>query len=95
MLGHWHRVPFHSYNGISIADVMANQTRFSRALQLGYIPMMLFGWELHKYVQFVTMFRNSFNKTINDPDTLYEILMRHVKGPAKKAIESCISSDPL
>ena len=47
-----------------------------------------------KYVQFVTMFRNSFDKTINDPVALYEILMRHVKGSAKKAIESCIFSDP-
>ena len=50
--------------------------------------------ELHKYVQFVTMFRNSFNKTINDPVALYEISMRNVKGLAKRAIESCIFSDP-
>ena len=40
------------------------------------------------------MFCNSFDKTINDPAALYEILMRHVKGHAKKAIESCIFSDP-
>ena len=40
------------------------------------------------------MFRNTFDKTINDPVALYDILMRHVKEPAKKAIESCIFSDP-
>ena len=39
------------------------------------------------------MFQNPFDKTINDPIALYEILMRHVKGPAKRAIESCIFSD--
>ena len=35
------------------------------------------------------MFRNSFDETINDPVALYKILMRHVKGSAKKAIEPC------
>ena len=40
------------------------------------------------------MFRNSFDKTINDSVALYEILLRHVKEPAKKAIESCIFSAP-
>ena len=78
---------------LSIKDVMRNQARFSTAVQLGNAPTMLFSGELHKYVQFVTMFRNSFDKTINDPVALYEILMRHVKGPAKKVIESCIFSD--
>ena len=45
-------------------------------------------------MQFVTMFRNSFDKTNNDPAPLYKILMRHVKEPAKKAIESSIFNDP-
>ena len=40
------------------------------------------------------MFHNSFDKTIKDPVALYEILMRHVKGPAKRAIDSCIISYP-
>ena len=80
--------------GLSIEDVMIGQVRFSTAIQLGNSPTMLFGGELSKYVQFITMFHNSFDKTINDPVALYEILMRHVKGPAKKAIESCIFSDP-
>ena len=54
---------------------------------------MLFGGELHKYVQFVTMFRNTFDKTLNDPVALYDILMRHVNGPVKNTIESCVFSD--
>ena len=73
---------------------MIGQARFSTAIQLGNSPTMQFGGELSKYVQFITMFRNSFDKTIKDPVALYEILMRHVKGPAKRAIESCILSHP-
>ena len=71
--------------GISIEDVMIGQVRFSIAIHVGNFPTMLFGGELSKYVQFITMFRNSFDKTINDPVALYEILMRRVKGPAKRA----------
>ena len=43
-------------------------------------------------MQFITMFRNSYDKTLNDLVALYEILLRHVKGPAKRAIEPCIFS---
>ena len=68
------------------------QAHFNTAVQLGNSPTMLFWGELHKYVQFITMFRNSFDETTNDPVALYKILMRHVKGPAKKAIEPCIFS---
>ena len=68
-----------SGDGMSLADVMVNQARFSTTLQLGNFPTMLFGGELHIYVQFVTMFRNTFDKTINDSVALYDILMRHVK----------------
>ena len=55
---------------------------------------MFFAGELHHYVQFVTMFMYSFDKTINDSVALYEILLRHLKGPAKAAIEPCIFSAP-
>ena len=58
-------------SGASFAEALAQQTRFNMALSLGHSPMMFFGGELHKYVQFVTMFRNSFDKTINDPVALY------------------------
>ena len=68
-----------SDNGSSIAEAMARQTCFNTALSLGQSPTMIFGGELHKYVQFVTMFKNSFNKTINNSVALYEILMRHEK----------------
>ena len=73
---------------------MIEQARFSAAVQLGNSPIMKFGGELNKYIQFITMFQNSFHNTIKDSVALYEILMRHVYGPAKKAIESCILSDP-
>ena len=77
-----------------IEDVMNGRTRFSTAIQLANSPTLQFGGEHSKYVQFITMFCNSFDNTIKDPVALYEILMRHVKGPAKRAIESCILSDP-
>ena len=55
---------------------------------------MKFGGELNKYVQFVTMFRNTFDDTIKDSSALYDLLVRHVVGQAKKAIETCIFRDP-
>ena len=71
--------------GVSIEEFMIGQTLFSAAVQLGNSPTMKFGGELSKYVQFITMFRNSFDNTIKDPVALYEILMRHVYGPEKKS----------
>ena len=55
---------------------------------------MYFSGELYDYVQFVTMFRGSFDKTINDSVALYEILIRHTTGSAKSAIEPCVYSTP-
>ena len=78
--------PQTSGDGQSIAEIMMKPARFVTAVQLGNTHMMLFGGELYKYVQFITMFWNSFDKTINDPTgcvTVYKILMRHVKEPAK------------
>ena len=46
---------------------MTNQAHLSTALHLGDSPTMLFSGELHGYVQFVAMLRNTFDKTINDP----------------------------
>ena len=77
-------------DGSSIA--VARQTHFNNSLWLGQLLTMIFEGELHKYVQFITMFKNSFDETINDSVTLYKILMRHVKGSAKTAIEPCIFS---
>ena len=60
-------------NGLLLAKVMMKQTRFNTAIQLGYSPMMIFGGELHNYVQFVTMFWNSLIKlsTIRSHCTKY------------------------
>ena len=80
--------------GDAIARALAQQTRFNTAMALGRSPSMIFQGELYKYVQFVTMFRGTFDKTIADPVSLFEILLRHTKGPAKAAIESCIFSPP-
>ena len=55
---------------------------------------MKFGGDLTKYIQFVTMFRNTFEDTIKNLSALYDILVRHVFRQAKKAIETCIFSDP-
>ena len=82
-------------NGSLLAEAMMKQARFNTAIQLGNSPTMIFGGELHKYVQFITMFRNSFDKTINDPVTLYEILIRHVKGTAKKVLSRVSLAPPL
>ena len=49
----------HGDNGSSIAEAMAKQARFNTVLQLKQSPTMIFGGELYKYVQFITMFRNS------------------------------------
>ena len=92
-VNHLHRVQT-SGNGLSIKDIMANQARFSTAVQLGNSPTMFFAGELHKYVQFVTMFQNSFNETINDSVTLHNILMRHVRGPAKNLLNHVFSVHP-
>ena len=73
---------------------MINQAWFNAVVQLGNTSTMKFGDELNKYVQFVTTFRNTFDKTIKDPSALYNLLERHVIGHAKKAIETCIFSDP-
>ena len=81
--------------GLSITHVMMNQARFSTAVQLGNAPTMLFWGELHKYIQFVTMFRNSFNKTIIDLVALYQILMRDVTGPAKTLLSPAFLVTPL
>ena len=60
-------------NRSSLDEVIMKQAHFNTAIQLGNSPTMIFGGELHKYVQFITMFRNSFDETINDPLTLYQI----------------------
>ena len=69
---------------------MINQAKFNAAVQLGNSPTMVFSGELNKYVQFVTMFRNNFDKTIGDSSTLFNLLEHHLSGQAKEATELCI-----
>ena len=64
--------------GVSIESIMVNQARLSAAVQLGNTPTMKFGGELNKYVQLVTMFRNTFHNTNKDPSALYKLHERHV-----------------
>ena len=80
--------------GDVISNAFAQQTKFNVAMDLGRCPSMYFSGELYDYVQFVTMFRGSFDKTINDSVALYEILIRHTTGSAKSAIEPCVYSTP-
>ena len=53
---------------------------------------MVFNREVEKYIQFLTMFRTTFDNVINDPSSLYNLLTKHVAGPAKAAIVPCIYS---
>ena len=80
--------------GDAIAKALAQQTRFNTAMALGCNPLMFFFGELYKCVQFVTMFCGTFDKTLDDPVSLFEILLCHTKGPARAAIESCVFSPP-
>ena len=73
-----------------LAEAMMKQARFNTTIQLGNSPTMILGGELHKY-----LFQNSFDKTINDPVVLYEILMRHMKGPAKKLLSHVSLAPPM
>ena len=54
---------------------------------------MTFNGDLDKYVQFVTMFRTTFDDVVKDSSALYNLLTRHVTGPAKQAIVPCVYSD--
>ena len=54
---------------------------------------MIFHGEIERYVQFVTMFRTTFDKVIADPSSLYKLLTKHVAGPTKKAIVLCVYSE--
>ena len=49
---------------------------------------------LDKYVQFVTLFRTTFDNVVKDSSPLYNLLSCHVTGPAKQAIVPCVYSAP-
>ena len=80
--------------GLTIEADLSGQAKFSAAVQLGNKPSMTFNGDLDKYVQFVTMFRSTFDKTIKDSSALYNLLSLHITGPTKQAIAPHVFSDP-
>ena len=69
-------------SNVSIESVMIHQANFILAVQLGNSSTMVFNGDLNKYVQFVTMFRNNFDKTIGDSSALFKLVgsTHHVSG---------------
>ena len=47
---------------------------------------MTFNGDVEKYVQFITMFRTTFDNVIKDSSSLYNLLTCHMAGSAKQAI---------
>ena len=78
--------------GLTIESVLIGQAKYIAAIQLANRPAMTFNGDLDKYVQFVTMFRTTFDNVIKDSSALYNLLTRHVTGPAKQAIVPCVYS---
>ena len=83
-----------SVQGLTIESILIGQAKFSTAIQLGNRPTMTFNGDLDKYGQFVTMFRSTFDNIVNNSSALFNLLSRHVTGPAKQAIVLCVYSDP-
>ena len=79
-----------SGHGLSIKTILMGQARYNAAFQMASRPSMVFNGEVEKYVQFVTMFRTTFDSVINNSGSLFSLLTRHVAGPAKAAIVPCI-----
>ena len=79
--------------GLTIKSVLIRQAKFSAAIQLGNRPSIIFNGDLYKCVQFVTMFRSTFENVVKDSSALYNLLSRHVTGPTKQAIVPCVYSD--
>ena len=56
-------------------------------------PEMVFHGEIERYVQFVTMFRTTFDEVIADSGSLYNLITKHVAGLAKEVIVPCVYSE--
>ena len=72
--------------GLSIASILIGLARYSVSVQLGNRPAMTFNGDVSKYVQFISMFRTTFNNVIKDSSSLYNLLTQHVTELAKQAI---------
>ena len=53
---------------------------------------MTFNGDVDNYVQFITMFQATPDNVIKDSSSLYNLLTRHVMGPAKQASVPCVYS---
>ena len=85
-------VSMHTGRGLSIESILTGQAKYNAAFQMASQPSMTFNGEVEKYVQFITMFRTTFDNVIKDPSSLYNLLTCHVLGPAKQAIVPCVYS---
>ena len=84
---------FTSGRGLSLEMILTGQAKYNAAFQMASQPSMVFRSEVKRYMQFVTMFRMTFDKVIADPGSLVNLLTKHVAGPAKEAIMPCVYSE--
>ena len=76
--------------GLCLETILTGQAKYNAAFQMASQPAMVFRGEVERYVHFVTMFRTTFDKVIADPGSLFNLLIKHVAGPAKDAIMPCV-----
>ena len=82
-----------SGRGLSLETILTGQAKYNATFQMASRPAMIFHGEVERYVQFVTMFRTTFDKVIADSSSLYNLLTKHVAGSAKEAIVPCVYSE--
>ena len=69
--------------GLTIELVLVGQAKYTAAIQLGNRPTMTFNGDLDRYVQFVTMFRTTFDGVVKNSSAICNLLSLHVTGPSK------------
>ena len=79
--------------GLNLETILTGQAKYNAAFQMASRPAMVFHGEIERYVQFVTMFRTTFDEVIADSSSPYNLLTKHVAGPAKEAIVPCVYSE--
>ena len=78
--------------GLYIESSLTGEFKYNAAVQLANRPAMTVNGDVDKHVHFITMFRTTFDNVIKDSNSLYNLLTRHVTGPAKQAIVLCVYS---
>ena len=76
--------------GLCLETILTGQAKYNAAFQMASEPAMVFRGEVERYVHFVTMFQTTFDKVIADSGSLFNLLIKHVAGPAKDAIMPCV-----